>query len=316
MLALFGTVLAMSLFGSMHCAGMCGAFVMLCVGGEKQSAGRHAAVQSAYHGGRLIVYTMLGVLAGTIGSFVDLGGKAIGLQRTAMMAAGIAMIIFGLIALLRVLGVRIATVGVPRPMRDAFLWGQQKAHAQHPVLRALIIGLFSMFLPCGWLYAYVVVAAGTADPLYGGLTMIAFWMGTVPILAALGVGVQTLLGPLRKHLPAAMAVILVVVGVGVTVRGFEVRANAAEHGPAARPASLSESIEQAEAVDQETLPCCAGDEEAAEEPPVEDADQPSALESAIEQAKSVDQSALPCCAGDDEPAEGGEADPATEESSQ
>lgn len=277
MLALFGTVLAMSLFGSMHCAGMCGAFVMLCVGGEKQSASRHAAVQSAYHGGRLIVYTMLGVLAGTIGSFVDLGGRAMGLQRTAMMAAGIAMIIFGLIALLRVLGVRIRSVGVPRPMRDAFLWGQQKAQARHPVVRALIIGLFSMFLPCGWLYAYVVVAAGTADPLYGGLTMIAFWMGTVPILAALGVGVQTLLGPVRKHLPAAMAVILVVVGVAVTVRGFEVRATAAGHEPVARPASLTESIEKAKSVDQETLPCCAGKDEAAE---------------------------------------GGEADPATEESSQ
>lgn len=270
---LIGTVLATSLLGSMHCAGMCGAFVMLCVGGEKQSPARHTAVQCAYHGGRLVTYTMLGVLAGVVGSAVDLSGEAIGLQRTAMIIAGVAMAVFGLIALLRVLGVRIKSVGVPRPMRDAFIWGQQQANARHPVVRALIIGLFSIFLPCGWLYAFVVVAAGTGNPLYGGLAMAAFWLGTVPILAALGVGVQTLLGPVRKHLPAAMALLLVVMGVFVAVRGFEVRVMAADDAPRARPASLTESIDAAKSVDQSTLPCCAGKEDAADggeaEPPAE-----------------------------------------------
>jgi hypothetical protein len=111
-----------------------------------------------------------------------------------------------------------------------------------------------------------------------------------------------------------MAVILIVVGVGVTMRGFEVRAEAARHEPVARPASLTESIERAKSVDQETLPCCAGEEASADEEPAEAAP-PSAIEAAIEKAKSIDQSTLPCCAGKEAPAEGGEAEPPAKESS-
>jgi sulfite exporter TauE/SafE len=43
--------------------------------------------------------------------------------------------------------------------------------------------------------------------------MIVFWAGTVPIMAALGAGIQTLAGPLRRHLPALTAVALIVVGI-------------------------------------------------------------------------------------------------------
>ena len=50
-----------------------------------------------------------------------------------------------------------------------------------PVARALLLGLFSTLLPCGWLYAFAVLAAGTGGPWTGMLVMAAFWAGTVPV---------------------------------------------------------------------------------------------------------------------------------------
>ncbi len=43
--------------------------------------------------------------------------------------------------------------------------------------------------------------------------MVAFWMGTVPILASLGIGVQALMGTLGRRIPLATA--LVIVGLGL-----------------------------------------------------------------------------------------------------
>jgi sulfite exporter TauE/SafE len=50
------------------------------------------------------------------------------------------------------------------------------------------------------------------------MAMSTFWLGTVPLLAGLGVGVQTLAGPMRRHLPKLTAVALVVVGLVAVAR--------------------------------------------------------------------------------------------------
>jgi sulfite exporter TauE/SafE len=263
MLELIAAVFGASLLGSLHCAGMCGPFVAFCVGTERQNPGRHAAVQTAYHGGRLASYMLLGVLAGAVGAVLDMGGSLLGIQRIAMMVAGALMIGFGLVMLLRVVGVKVARVGVPPFLQNLFMRGQAFAQARHPVVRALVIGLFSILLPCGWLYMFVFAAAGTGSPLFGAVTMAVFWLGTVPILAALGVGMQTLFGPLRKHLPAAMACLLVIVGVIVIVRGVEVKATAAFDAASSErttDGSVQQALDRVRGAESAPLPCCQHDD--------------------------------------------------------
>jgi sulfite exporter TauE/SafE len=46
------------------------------------------------------------------------------------------------------------------------------------------LGLLSMFLPCGWLYTYVLAAAASQSPCSGALVMFLFWLGTIPALSA------------------------------------------------------------------------------------------------------------------------------------
>jgi len=214
MLVLIGTVLTASLVGSLHCAGMCGGLMLFALGADANDQSKHSKLklQSAYHGGRLATYTLLGVMAGAIGQALDFGGSFIGFQRAAAIFAGVFMIAFGIIALARIKGLRIKHARAPKFMQRAVEKGQRLAFSLTPFKRALTIGLLTTLLPCGWLYAFAFTAAGTGSPIWGGLTMSVFWLGTLPIMASLGAGIQMLAGPLHSKVPTIGAVAVVIVG--------------------------------------------------------------------------------------------------------
>jgi sulfite exporter TauE/SafE len=106
-----------------------------------------------------------------------------------------------------------------------------------PARRALVMGLLTACLPCGWLYAFVVAAAGTGSPLGGAGLMAVFWLGTLPVMVGLGVGVRALARPLGRLLPVGCAVAMIVVGllavagrVGAPELSHAPRAPAGAHG--------------------------------------------------------------------------------------
>lgn len=213
MTALIAGIFVASLLGSLHCAGMCGAFLALAVTPDEESRVGKASLHVAYNTGRLCSYATLGLIAGLVGRSLDLGGEMVGVQRTAAIGASLIMIGFGLIAVARAQGYSIRRLHPPRALQAAVQKAYAAAGAWSPLGRAYAIGLLTTALPCGWLYAFVLTAAGTGDPLAGALAMAAFWLGTLPVMAALGVGLQSLFGPLRRHLPMATALLLVIVGV-------------------------------------------------------------------------------------------------------
>jgi hypothetical protein len=204
-----GSVLVAALLGSLHCAGMCGPFVCFYAGsGEGRRLGAHAA----YNGGRLLSYLTLGALAGALGAGVDRMAAAAGVSRAAAVLAGLAMVLWGGAALLHAAGVRLPETGAGSFARARLAAAVRAVHAQPPAVRALVLGLLTTLLPCGFLYAFVAVAAGTGSAPAGMLVMAAFWAGTVPVMAGLGAVAQRALGPLRRRLPVVTASILVVFG--------------------------------------------------------------------------------------------------------
>jgi hypothetical protein len=208
-IALAGSVLAASLLGSPHCAGMCGGFVCFYTGNDGRG---QAWAHVAYNLGRLASYVALGALAGVIGHVLDRVGAAAGLQRSAAIAAGAIMIVWGGAALAVALGARLPRSVAPRFLHSRMGAVLRAVHAQPPVVRALAVGLVTALLPCGWLWVYVATAAGTASVPAAALVMGAFWLGTVPVMAGLGVAAQNLFGPLRRRLPVFTAAVLVVIG--------------------------------------------------------------------------------------------------------
>ena len=247
-LPLVAAVLGASLLGSMHCAGMCGAFLAMAVGPAERPASM-AMLQTAYHGGRLITYTLLGAISGSIGAAVDLAGRGAGVARVAAFVAGGMMIGFGVLAVLRAIGVRTGRVSVPAGWQRVIGAGHRAVMNLPPITRALGIGLLTTLLPCGWLYAFAITAAGTASPTSGAIVMAVFWVGTLPVLVMLGVGVSRLAGPLRRHMPLATSLILVAVGLFTVLHRTAL--------PALASHNLADaSIDRVRTLDESDAPCC------------------------------------------------------------
>ncbi|MEE4270494.1 MAG: sulfite exporter TauE/SafE family protein [Thermoanaerobaculales bacterium] len=212
MLTLLTTVFLASLVGSLHCVGMCGGFVAFYSGADGSGGSRRLLSHAAYSGGRLAAYATLGMAAGLVGAALDVAGSLAGFQRSAAVVAGAIMVTWGVLALLRIGGVKIFRHGSGSTISRWLGRGISLVGQRPPLVRAAVVGLLSGALPCGWLWAFVVTGAGTGSALGGAAVMTAFWAGTVPVLFALGLGAQVVAVPLRRHIPAVTALILVGLG--------------------------------------------------------------------------------------------------------
>ena len=117
-------------------------------------------------------------------------------------------------------------------VEQAFVSIASRVRLRPPVWRAAAIGLASALLPCGWLYAFVVLAAGTGSASGGAALMLAFWLGTVPALLGLGLSVGRLSATLRARLPRiSAALVLAACAVNIAQRWPIANASGAADAP-------------------------------------------------------------------------------------
>ncbi len=218
MIALAGSVFVAGLLGSAHCAGMCGSFACLASGGDASAGPRALRSSAGYNLGRLASYAALGAIAGAAGAGLDRAGRIAGLARPAAIVAGILLILWGTASLLSALGVRVPMLDIPPALATRIARAVRAVQERPPMIRALAVGALSAALPCGWLYAFVATSSAAGSAIGGATVMAAFWLGTVPMMVAVGMGAQKLLGPFRRRLPVLTASMLVILGV-LTVSG-------------------------------------------------------------------------------------------------
>jgi sulfite exporter TauE/SafE len=229
---------------------MCGPFAWLTVSHAARRRWATALAMAGYHGARLFLYAGLGGLAGGLGWIVDLGGATAGLQRLAAWAAGLAMVGYGMV---RLLGSRSGPWGgaiLSRITAPLTRW-LANAHHVRGWRRAALIGMVSSLMPCGWLYAFVLAATGTGNPITGAVLMIAFWLGTVPILALIVVGSSRCSPALAARVPKLLAVAVLLIGVyTIGLRGAIDLSNL-------RQSIGDQSVQAAvQDIDHDQLPCC------------------------------------------------------------
>jgi hypothetical protein len=217
-----------SLAGSPHCAAMCGPFLAFAAAGDGASPTHGGRVPPlvAYHGGRLISYLLLGVAAGTLGAGVERLGNLAGLGRAAAIVSGVLMVAWGVQAFLAHVGWR-ARLHAPGILHRSLGAVVGRVGGLSSFARAGVIGLATALLPCGWLYVFVASAGGTGSPARAALVMLLFWSGTLPVMATMGMGLQRLAGPARRHLPLVTATIVVAIGL-FTIAG-RLRPNVGVH---------------------------------------------------------------------------------------
>ncbi|MEK6554958.1 MAG: sulfite exporter TauE/SafE family protein, partial [Bdellovibrionota bacterium] len=172
-------ILSSSFWGSWHCAAMCSPTASLMT--KKKSLW-------SYNLGRGLSYIFLGTLGGLIGSFF--------LDHQFYLIRIFSGVLFALILVFMGLNIIIKNKPFTLPR---ILGLRHFATLDRP---GIYLGLLTAFLPCGWLYSYVLAAVATRSAVTGGLVMGIFWLGTLPALSAISLYMKRAirLTPRHKHL--------------------------------------------------------------------------------------------------------------------
>jgi hypothetical protein len=202
------------MLGSSHCVGMCGGFA-LAIGSSAGGLNANFIRQLAYTLGRVFTYAALGAAAGYGGLRLVRGApQFVNAQAVLAVVAGCLLIVQGLLATgwLR--------IGRARAGGPCLAGGLLRGFLTAPGLRNVFLaGMFTGFLPCGLLYAYLSLAAATSNVVRGGLLMALFGLGTAPLLVALGCGGSMLGLAARQRMLRIAAICVIVVGLVSIARG-------------------------------------------------------------------------------------------------
>ena len=212
------------LLGSSHCLGMCGPFAItigLGTGGWWSGLAR----QLAYSFGRIFTYSCAGALVGYGGLRLAGRGDSFGyLQAAFCVFAGMLLIVQGL-ASLHLLPRFVAHKGPNLACGALRNFGGLLRSRR--LTHVFLAGLFTGFLPCGLVYAYLALAASTADLFHGLATMAVFGTGTMPAMVLVGAGGQLLSLAVRRRLFQVAAICVILTGVLTIDRGARAWSQAA-----------------------------------------------------------------------------------------
>lgn len=196
------------LLGGTHCVGMCGGIVGA-LSLNTAGAAPRIAYQLAYNGGRIASYTVLGALAGAVGAGGLLAGGVLPVQQVLFVVANLMLIALGLYMAGWWQGVAVLERG------GRALWTRMQPLAARvlPVRTlpgAFIAGTVWGWLPCGLVYSVLFTALMSGDAVTGALIMLAFGLGTLPNLVAMGWFASGLRGFLQQPWVRIAAALLVI----------------------------------------------------------------------------------------------------------
>lgn len=172
----YGTAFVIGIIASLStCMAVVGGLV-LSMSATFAKEGDKVRPQLMFHGGRIVAFFILGGVIGAIGSAFTLNTSATFILS---FIIGIVMLILGINLL------------------DTFHWAKKlqpsmpKFIAKHVhgvskfnhTLTPLLVGIATFFLPCGFTQSMQLYTLTTGSFVQGGFTMLAFALGTLPVLA-------------------------------------------------------------------------------------------------------------------------------------
>jgi sulfite exporter TauE/SafE/copper chaperone CopZ len=170
--------------------------------------------------GRIIGYTALGALVGLIGSAFTLSTSASGVLT---ILSSVVMLFLGL-----------QLLGVPFFRRFQLRLPKKLAHRMYDSSSrvgsagSFGLGAATFFLPCGFTQALQLYVLASGSAVTGALTMLAFSLGTAPVLFGAGTLTATTKGRAQRIVLAAAAIAVIGLGLfnsvnGLALTGVDVR---------------------------------------------------------------------------------------------
>ncbi len=167
-----------------------------------------------YNIGRVITYSMLGLLFGLLGSRLEM----FGLQRIISISLGIIILLSVFtpaayrIKLSNVLGFY-KLVGILK----MYFGRMFKSHSKSSML---VIGILNGLLPCGFVYIGITGAIALGDPVNGMLFMMMFGLGTMPVMLGTSLIGSVINMNIRQKLTRLLPVFSVILAIIFILRGL------------------------------------------------------------------------------------------------
>lgn len=200
------------LLGSLHCVGMCGPIALM-LPVDRQNSTQQFFQTMSYHFGRLFTYAIIGLLFGSLGKTFNL----LGFQQYISIFSGLLMITL-------VLFPRIAANSLLSKNMYSFV-GKIKSKLGKELKKKdantlFTIGFLNGFLPCGLVYMAVLGALASSNLWGGSLYMLAFGLGTIPLMTLVSYAPNMNLLGKSVNFKKIIPVLVIAVGVLFVFRGL------------------------------------------------------------------------------------------------
>ena len=207
----------MGIIGSFHCVGMCGPLA-LALPLSDQSLHSKFIGALLYNSGRIVTYSLFGLVAGLLGKSFAM----IGFQQGLSIALGAAIIL--LVIIPKIFSGKFKQVNFAgnffQQLRHTF--GQLFFRKNQSTLFA--IGFLNGLLPCGLVYLAIAAAASAGDIYSSILFMAAFGLGTLPVMWSIafwgnfiGINIRQKIRAAYPYMMLLMACLLIIRGMGLGI---------------------------------------------------------------------------------------------------
>lgn len=205
--------LALGFLGSLHCIGMCGPIALALPSHSKSKLSFYSG-RILYNLGRVVTYSIMGLIIGLIGQKINLAGY----QQIVSIVIGIIILIAVLIPsrlknyFIQIKPMQIITKKLQSSIGVLFRKGSQSS--------LFAIGVLNGFLPCGFVYVALAGAVALGNVENSILFMALFGIGTIPAMFSASI-VTNLFGQnFRRKIHRAIPVFASVLAVIFILRGL------------------------------------------------------------------------------------------------
>lgn len=209
---LIGSAFVMGLAGSLHCIGMCGPLALSLPVSHNNNLSRISG-GLIYNSGRILSYSIMGLLFGSLGSLIIVTKWQSGLS----VALGIIILLYLLVPK-KYFHFSAGTI-LGKPF---MLLRQQlgKLFQSRKLSSLLFIGILNGFLPCGLVYLALTSSIIAATPMNGSMFMLFFGLGTFPMMFATVLMGNYLNQSIRQKIHRAVPLLLFVMATLLILRGM------------------------------------------------------------------------------------------------
>lgn len=205
--------LTIGLIGSMHCIGMCGPIVVA-LPLKKHNYISKISGTVIYNFGRVVTYSIIGVLFGLLGRGIHLAG----FQKWTSIVLGIIMVLSVLFPF--ILREKIKIPQYINRITAQLINKLRKLFNDRSYNSLLLIGLLNGLLPCGLVYVAVAGAINSGNVVSGAVFMALFGFGTIPLLIVTSLASDFIGQKIRARMQKVVPYFVFLLGVIFILRGM------------------------------------------------------------------------------------------------